>query len=229
MKHKLSAYVRITQTECVFFFFTNFPTGTGEGWFRRCFGEYGDVFIPRKRRKEGKSFGFVRYWNVVDVEELLLVLKEITVGNLKLRVNVSRFRREDESLPKSPAKFEGRRRSIESPAFVVPGVSFRDAISNKEYNQHGSFPALSTPLPQPPRRRLMFEAQAERLEEMSRYWVASFKSLVSPESFIENPPLGDFFDIHVVTLGGGWFFFAPRLKGHYKVSPRKIMCGGLLG
>ena len=51
------------------FFFTNFPESWNEKGFWNIFLKYGrvvDVFIPRKRNKAGKLFGFARFLNIMD-------------------------------------------------------------------------------------------------------------------------------------------------------------------
>nr|GEV00658.1 nucleotide-binding alpha-beta plait domain-containing protein [Tanacetum cinerariifolium] len=60
--------------------------------------QYGHVvnsFIPSKRAKDGKRFGFVRFINVFSVERLVSNLCTIWVGRLKLNANVTRFNREN--------------------------------------------------------------------------------------------------------------------------------------
>nr|GEZ98168.1 uncharacterized mitochondrial protein AtMg00810-like [Tanacetum cinerariifolium] len=54
-----------------------------------------DSFIPSKRAKEGKRFGFVRFINVFSVKRLVNNLCMIWVGRLKLNANVARFNREN--------------------------------------------------------------------------------------------------------------------------------------
>nr|GEW32566.1 nucleotide-binding alpha-beta plait domain-containing protein [Tanacetum cinerariifolium] len=64
--------------------------------FRSCkqYGHVVDSFIPTKRTKDGKRFGFVRFINVFNVERLVNNLCTIWVGRLKFHANVARFKRE---------------------------------------------------------------------------------------------------------------------------------------
>ncbi|GKF26107.1 nucleotide-binding alpha-beta plait domain-containing protein, partial [Tanacetum coccineum] len=67
-------------------FVTNFPeTFTAKDLFHSCkqYGHVVDSFIPFKKTKEGKRFGFVRFNN----------LCTIWVGRLKLHANTARFQR----------------------------------------------------------------------------------------------------------------------------------------
>ncbi|GJV12261.1 RNA-directed DNA polymerase, eukaryota, partial [Tanacetum coccineum] len=78
------------------FFVTNFPeqTTTKELW-RLCkqYGNVIDVFIPNRRSKLGKRFGFVRFIKILDVERLVNNLCTIWIGKFKLHVNIARFNR----------------------------------------------------------------------------------------------------------------------------------------
>ncbi|MCI38964.1 hypothetical protein A2U01_0060193, partial [Trifolium medium] len=62
-----------------------------------------DVFIPSKTTKSGQRFGFVRSRAVPDMEEFLSKLQDIWLGAFKLRINISRFRRDSPS-PRSPLR-----------------------------------------------------------------------------------------------------------------------------
>ncbi|GJX77865.1 nucleotide-binding alpha-beta plait domain-containing protein [Tanacetum coccineum] len=63
--------------------------------FQSCkqYGHVVDSFIPRKRTKEGKRFGFVRFINVFNVDRLVNNLCTIWVGQFKLHANKARFQR----------------------------------------------------------------------------------------------------------------------------------------
>ncbi|XP_058784954.1 uncharacterized protein LOC131659847 [Vicia villosa] len=60
------------------------------------FKDYGvvdEVIIPGKRDKSGKKFGFVRFFEVVDADNLAVKLDNIFIGKQKLFVNFPRFHR----------------------------------------------------------------------------------------------------------------------------------------
>nr|GEX25457.1 nucleotide-binding alpha-beta plait domain-containing protein [Tanacetum cinerariifolium] len=77
-------------------FVTNFPENfTAKDLFNTC-NEYGyvvDSFIPLKRSKVRKRFGFVRFINVFSVERLVSNLCTLWIDRLKLHANVTRFHR----------------------------------------------------------------------------------------------------------------------------------------
>nr|GEZ08755.1 nucleotide-binding alpha-beta plait domain-containing protein [Tanacetum cinerariifolium] len=75
---------------------TNFPESfSAKDLFHAC-KQYGDVvgsFIPTKRSKEGKRFGFVRFINVFNVERLVSNLCTIWVDRFKFHANITRLHR----------------------------------------------------------------------------------------------------------------------------------------
>lgn len=54
-------------------------------------GSVGDVYIPPKRDKSGKRFGFVRFKDVRKPKELEAKLCDIRLGTHRLRVNLPMF------------------------------------------------------------------------------------------------------------------------------------------
>ncbi|GJX53042.1 nucleotide-binding alpha-beta plait domain-containing protein [Tanacetum coccineum] len=88
---------------------SNFPKSfSAKDLFHSCkiYGHVVDSFIPLKRSKDGKRFGFVRFINVFNVDRLVNNLCTIWVGRLKLNANVARFRRESMKSGKSNDKTE---------------------------------------------------------------------------------------------------------------------------
>ncbi|GKE76825.1 nucleotide-binding alpha-beta plait domain-containing protein [Tanacetum coccineum] len=78
-------------------FVTNFPDRYGaKDLLNTCkiYGHVVDAYIPDRRSKAGKRFGFVRFINVFDVEHLVKNLCTMWVGNFKIHANVARFQRE---------------------------------------------------------------------------------------------------------------------------------------
>nr|GEV08213.1 nucleotide-binding alpha-beta plait domain-containing protein [Tanacetum cinerariifolium] len=66
-------------------------------WCYRCGGKVGlmtNVFIPDRRTKAGKTFGFVRFIKVLDIDCLINNLCTIWVGRNKIHANVVRFQKE---------------------------------------------------------------------------------------------------------------------------------------
>ncbi|GKE69367.1 nucleotide-binding alpha-beta plait domain-containing protein [Tanacetum coccineum] len=77
-------------------FITNFlESSKAKDLFQACkqYGHVVDSFIPVKRTREGKRFGFVRFINVFNVDRLVNNLCTIWVGRFKLHANLARFQR----------------------------------------------------------------------------------------------------------------------------------------
>nr|GFB98236.1 nucleotide-binding alpha-beta plait domain-containing protein [Tanacetum cinerariifolium] len=78
-------------------FVTNFRGGHGvRDLWNTCklYGHVVDVFIPDRRTKAGKGFGFVRFIKVLDIDRLINNLCTVWVGRKKIHANVARFQRE---------------------------------------------------------------------------------------------------------------------------------------
>jgi len=52
-----------------------------------------NLFLSRKRNKQGHIYGFVRYVNVRDAEKLLKAVNNITIGQFRVRAKFARFDR----------------------------------------------------------------------------------------------------------------------------------------
>ncbi|GJZ36499.1 RNA-directed DNA polymerase, eukaryota [Tanacetum coccineum] len=75
---------------------TNFPEScSAKDLFQSCkvYGHVVDSYIPLKRSKSGKQFGFVRFINVFSVERLISNLSTIWIGKFRLHANITRFQR----------------------------------------------------------------------------------------------------------------------------------------
>nr|GEW61983.1 nucleotide-binding alpha-beta plait domain-containing protein [Tanacetum cinerariifolium] len=75
---------------------TNLPERFGaKDLWNTCqsYGHVVDTFIPDRRSKAGKCFGFVRFIKIIDVDRLVNNLCTIWIGRSKLHANVARFQR----------------------------------------------------------------------------------------------------------------------------------------
>ncbi|GLT99815.1 hypothetical protein SLE2022_172290 [Rubroshorea leprosula] len=116
------------QGQLVSFFFYNFP----DNWdakalwhrFQEC-GRVDDVFVPAKRDKWGKRFGFVRMIGVQDVQQMEGRLNQIWLGSYKLKAKVAidKGRRGVES-----QKNTGLKGHVKKQSFVKPGWSYVQAV-----------------------------------------------------------------------------------------------------
>jgi hypothetical protein len=100
-----SNFVRRLNKEAVSFFFTNFPEELLVVDLWRVFAKYGrvgEVYVPNKVDRRGRRFGFAKFLEVLNVEELSRQLEEVWCGSFKLKVNLSRFGRTNNTKPKNP-------------------------------------------------------------------------------------------------------------------------------
>jgi len=89
------------------FFFSNFPRGYGEMDMVKVFQRQArvkEVFISRRLNRWGRRFGFLRFFEVRNVGRLEKELDSLHVGNMKLHVNIPKYRRHQ----KEPVKEERR-------------------------------------------------------------------------------------------------------------------------
>nr|GEV36108.1 RNA-directed DNA polymerase, eukaryota, reverse transcriptase zinc-binding domain protein [Tanacetum cinerariifolium] len=121
------------------------------------YGYVVDAFIPDRKSKDGKRFGFIRFIKVFDVERLVSNLCTIWIGKHNLHANVVRFhrpsldknrddwQRNGENQKKVPVanKFSGFRDESRSYAFIVkrktneemytePVLVLDDSCANKQ-------------------------------------------------------------------------------------------------
>ncbi|GJU15447.1 nucleotide-binding alpha-beta plait domain-containing protein [Tanacetum coccineum] len=77
-------------------FVTNFPEqASAKDLWNACkqYGHVVDAFIPNKRSKLGRDFGFVRFIKVFDVERLVGNLCTVWIGRHRIHANAARFHR----------------------------------------------------------------------------------------------------------------------------------------
>ncbi|GAU45151.1 hypothetical protein TSUD_253840 [Trifolium subterraneum] len=215
-RRQLPEFVRVAQQECVSFFFTNFPPATTEVELRRTFGAFGrvgDLFIPSKNNSFGQKFGFVRFWSVLDVEEFLERLQHIWLGNFKLKVNVSKFRRENGKQHTTIPQV-----TLSRPEGLIHKRSFADVLDKRVITQE--LPPLHA-LPLPPSRVVMVDECSERLAVFKGYLVGFLRGDIDVLALSDNLLLGGFKDITVCKLGGGLVLFKSNVVGmlnHFLVS-----------
>jgi hypothetical protein len=136
-KGKQKGYVHRLDQVATSFFFTNFPDDikAADLWPKFAhFGRVREVYIPEKRDKQGRRFGFVKYRDVRDVREQLELVSDIWIGTYKLRVNQARFSKAASAKEKEVA---GKDNVKDGPTvgkgvegLAVVGRSFREALVN---------------------------------------------------------------------------------------------------
>ncbi|GJU93124.1 RNA-directed DNA polymerase, eukaryota [Tanacetum coccineum] len=107
-------------------FITNFPESfSAKELFHSCkqYGHVVDSFIPTKRSKSGKRFGFVRFINVFNEERLVNNLCTVWIDRYKLHANIARFHRPPVNGRKHLPKDAGRVKSSNTNAYMNDNVS----------------------------------------------------------------------------------------------------------
>jgi hypothetical protein len=172
------------------FYFTQFPKGTGHSVLWKTFtgfGNLGEVFIPNKLDRWGRSFGFVRFKDVTEVEEMERRLEEVWVGDCRLKVNRARFDREEKQ-GAEPSKQMVRPET----SLVQEGRSFRNVLVVADCSLEGN------PMVRP---ILVVESSVDRLEELQSCFVGEltfFREVAVVQHSLE---LEGFQKIKVASMG----------------------------
>ncbi|PNX70332.1 serine/arginine-rich splicing factor 2-like protein, partial [Trifolium pratense] len=93
------------------------------------YGRVGEVYVPNKVDKRGCRFGFVKFKEVRNVEELSKKLEDVWHGTYKLRVNLARFGRDGNKGSVKKKHSVGAFVNIE--ATVNDGKSFKSALAGE--------------------------------------------------------------------------------------------------
>ncbi|GKB48229.1 RNA-directed DNA polymerase, eukaryota [Tanacetum coccineum] len=79
------------------FYVSNFPESTNAKELWNTFLLYGrlaDAYIPNKRSKGGKRFGFIRFLGVTDATKFLMSLSNVWIRSFHLFITVAKFQRQ---------------------------------------------------------------------------------------------------------------------------------------
>jgi RNA recognition motif-containing protein len=109
-------------------FCTNFNEDVDRGVLWQIFAKFGlvgEVFIPNKLNKWGRRFGFVKFKDVEDPVALEGRLADVWCGDRKLKVNLSRFKRDSEVVPEVR---KGGLKAVVSSTLVNNEVSFKQML-----------------------------------------------------------------------------------------------------
>lgn len=96
------------------------------------------MYIPQKRDKWGRKFGFVKFKEVRDVEELEVRLGDVCFCGSKLKINLARFGREEVDPKRSDKELKNR---VGPSTKVVSDLSYRNVLHWKASSEE-CFPAM---------------------------------------------------------------------------------------
>lgn len=147
MNFKRSGFQKHLDATSIPFFFTDFPKNMLVSEMHTLFGTFGrigEVYVPLKRDKRDRRFGFVKFKEVSNMDLLEASLEEVWWGECKLKVNRVRFGREKRRVGgrRNEQVVAGRGGGMRGDAAkVVAGVSYKNATvgvqPNKEERKSG--------------------------------------------------------------------------------------------
>jgi hypothetical protein len=201
---------RLTK-ETTSFFFTNYPVDTPvmDLWkmFAR-FGRVGEVYIPQKLDKQGHKFGFVKFKEVQDVEELNRRLGDIWMGTYHLRINPSRFGRNKKksNSPPRASDLPPRRRSD---TLAQPNRSFRTALVGETSTVLPAAPIVEETAGIP---ILDLEVEENLLQTLLGSYVGRLKPGVEMRALHMKINMAGLQAVKATTMGGGLVLLSRSAK-----------------
>ncbi|GJZ44729.1 RNA-directed DNA polymerase, eukaryota, reverse transcriptase zinc-binding domain protein [Tanacetum coccineum] len=171
---------------------SNFPEMfSAKGLFHACkkYRHIIDSFIPFKKSKDGKRFGFVRFINVFNTERLVSNLCTIWVGRSKFHVNVARFHRTPVKINKASKDnvYEPKRKSnVNENGPSNAGKSYAHVLKT-----HNSFEALdceSAP-------SIVLDDDCLNSRDLSKTLLGRVKEFASLSNLKENKGVGSWFSV----------------------------------
>ncbi|MCI07766.1 RNA-binding protein 25-like, partial [Trifolium medium] len=173
---------RIKDGEVTTFYFTNFPDYlTVHDLWERFAGIWrvDEVYIPQKLDRRGKRFGFVRFWEVQNVDGILRKLEDIWFETYKIRANLAMHQRD--SKPPDRGK--------QPTTYIVPvpgkgfggevrqGVSFKQSLARVDQstldagNRKGGFKQTGPSRAQILEGTMEVAVVEENLKKFEKCWV----------------------------------------------------------
>jgi hypothetical protein len=193
---KKSEYFHNIDQVSTSFYFTNLPEDLKAADLWEVFTKYGhvmDVYIPSKVDKRGKRFGFVKFKDVLDVEEMCRSLEDVWCESFKLRINQSRFGRNEGS--KGVAKNGVQKTGVGDSKPVHHELSFRDVLfpSSQECGSMGEArEAVAIKVP----------VDATQLQLLNRCYVGFLRPEVEVKVIRTTLLMEGIQNISVVPMGG---------------------------
>nr|GEZ74839.1 RNA-directed DNA polymerase, eukaryota [Tanacetum cinerariifolium] len=129
------------------FYFTNIPSGCNETELWKTFIKYGsvsDVYMAKKMSVNGKTFGFVRFLNVINTKSLETSLNTIIIGNCRLEINIASYQHTNTKPP---------HHNINKPPINRMPNTPLQSIKNIQHNFYANIISANTtskPKPPPP-------------------------------------------------------------------------------
>ncbi|KAL4559089.1 hypothetical protein LXL04_031222 [Taraxacum kok-saghyz] len=191
------------------FFITNFPEiwSSSDIWKElSAVGKIVDLFIPTKRNKAGRKFGFARFFGVSDVGKFEQQLNGVWMNKLRLKANLARFERGKQSSNKQHRRHINT--VIMSPSRVGGrNGSFVDVLKGPPPPPH--LPVQQPELKGPKTVNIL--TSVEMKDKMSRSLVGELKSFENLRFFYTLVESEGWQDISISYTGGLQFLLSFRI------------------
>jgi hypothetical protein len=154
------------------------------------------IYIPKKVDKQGRRFGFVKFRDVKDAMELLRSISDIWIGSFKLRVNRSKFRKNQQLSVDAPQPVVLRKES----KLIQNDKTFKGALVDAGRREGGLVTSTEEPRP---RQQVVWEVEVEE-EVLARLGGAYVGYLVENKeaALIQNQLwMGGFQNLNICSMG----------------------------
>ena len=175
-------------------FVTNFPDNCmAKDLFHHCsqYGHVVDSFIPNKRSKSGKRFGFVKFINVFSNDRLVSNISTVWIGRHKLQAHLAKYARPPMN-DRSQVNNKGQRNATFLPR---NSRSFANVVTNA--NLPNDTTMSDTPA-------LVLEDECGNTDDLSKHVIGKvkdFQSIPNIKMVLAKEGFGEFV---VSYLGGFW-------------------------
>ncbi|GKV44390.1 hypothetical protein SLEP1_g51580 [Rubroshorea leprosula] len=174
------------------FFFYNFPETccAKDLWYHfQRYGRMVDVYVPGRRDKWGKRYGFVRMTGVQSEQEMVRKLNDIWIGSYKVRVKVVEARRRQISRVRRALRvLEERKQEHRMDRLVQPGHSYVQAVV-RSHPQIRETPSSAGALQEKVGQSVENEAVESPVKNAVRHGMVENISGQSKEKAIEFAPM----------------------------------------
>jgi len=191
----------------VSFFFTKYPEKAKNSYLRKlfeCYGQVVEVFVPQKVDKWRRKFGFVKFKEVEDLEDLEARLEEVWLWKVRLKVNKARFSREERK-----GDEEGRGRvAVERGVGAVVMESKKPSFS---WNR-SQFPDLQKEIP-----CLEVRPSEEMLQYLEGCFVAELHQNLEATALQQLMVMEGIHGVEVTSMGDKWMLLS--FEGNRDIEP----------
>ncbi|GKV01451.1 hypothetical protein SLEP1_g14002 [Rubroshorea leprosula] len=184
LKRQIPGYGRQFIAQVTTYFFYDFPADRSvkDMWF--CFWSFGkvaDVYIPARRDRRGRRYGFVRMSEVSDAKDMEQKLNQIWLGSYRLKVKLAGTMKRERVESARNSNRQVEKKWIRRESKVTPGRTYAQVVagsmvapeegmsSNKDVRQDeltkGKEPVEDVVLEQIPERSTAPVISAGRVEE----------------------------------------------------------------